>query len=79
MCIESRGHDSPHREQPKIDAVVLQLQFDCGYMGDGAPCGDRVLPRRSRHFFWNLPRDDGARLQGDGHAQCCCDNSKMGA
>ena len=37
MCVESLGHDSPHREQSKIDAVVLQLQFDHGYMGDGGP------------------------------------------
>ena len=37
MCVESRGHDSPHREQSKIDAVVPQLQFDYGYMGDGGP------------------------------------------
>ena len=37
MCVESRGHDSPHREQWKIDAVVPQLQFDYGYMGDGGP------------------------------------------
>ena len=37
MCVESRGRDSPHREQSKIDAVVLQLQFDHGYMGDGGP------------------------------------------
>ena len=36
MCVESRGHDSPHREQSKIDAVVPQLHFDYGYMGDGA-------------------------------------------
>ena len=35
MCVESRGRDSPHREQSKIDAVVPQLQFDYGYMGDG--------------------------------------------
>ena len=28
MRVESRGHDSPHREQSKIDAVVPQLQ--CG-------------------------------------------------
>ena len=35
MRVESRGHDSPHREQSKIDAVVPQLQFDYGYMGDG--------------------------------------------
>ena len=37
MCVESRGHDSPHREPPKIDAVAPQRQFDCGYMGDGGP------------------------------------------
>ena len=35
MCVESCGSDSPHREQSKIDAVVPQLQFDHGYMGDG--------------------------------------------
>ena len=34
MCVESRGHDSPHREQSNIDAVV---QFDYEYMGDGCP------------------------------------------
>ena len=37
MCVESRGRDSPHREQSKIDAVVPQLQFDYGYVGDGGP------------------------------------------
>ena len=37
MCVESRGRDSAHREQSKIDAVVPQLQFDYGYMGDGGP------------------------------------------
>ena len=37
MCVESRGRDPPHREQSKIDAVVPQLQFDHGYMGDGGP------------------------------------------
>ena len=37
MCVESRRRDSPHREQSKIDAVVPQLQFDCGYTGDGGP------------------------------------------
>ena len=35
MCVESGGRDSPHREPSKIDAVVPQLQFDCGYTGDG--------------------------------------------
>ena len=37
MCVESRRRDSPHREQSKIDAVVPQLQFDCGSMGEGGP------------------------------------------
>ena len=37
MCVESRARDSPHREQSNIDAVVPQLQFDYGYMGDGGP------------------------------------------
>ena len=37
MCVESRGRESPHREQSKIDVVVPQLQFDHGYMGDGGP------------------------------------------
>ena len=37
MCVESRGHDSPHREQSKIDAVVPQRQFDYWCMGDGGP------------------------------------------
>ena len=62
MCVESRGRDSPHREQSKIDAVVPQLQFDCGYMGDGCP-------------LQSHPRDDGARLQEYGHAPCCCRNT----
>ena len=35
MCVESRGHDSPRREQSKIVAVAPQLHFDHGYMGDG--------------------------------------------
>ena len=33
MCVESRGRDSPHREQSKIDAVVPVH----GYMGDRGP------------------------------------------
>ena len=41
------------------------------------PSADRVLPRVSR-LFWSHPRDDGARLQEDGQALCCCRNSKVG-
>ena len=37
VCVESRGRDSPHREPSKRDAVVPQLQFDYGQMGDGGP------------------------------------------
>ena len=37
MCVGSREHDSPHREQSKFDAVVPQLNFDYGYMEDGGP------------------------------------------
>ena len=37
MCVESRGHDSSHREQLKIHTDVPQLQFDCGYQFDGGP------------------------------------------
>ena len=79
MCIESRGHDSPHREQSKMDEVVPQLQFDYGYVGDGGPLQNRVLIRGSRQLFWSHPRDDGAGLLEDGHALCCCGNSQMGA
>ena len=77
MCVESRGHDSTHREQSKIDAVVPQLQFDCGYMGDGGPL--RIAPCGNRHFFWSHPRDDGAGLQEGGHALRCRNNSPVGA
>ena len=41
-CVESRGRDSPQREKSKIDAVVPQLQFDGGYMGDGSLCRSRA-------------------------------------
>ena len=48
MCVESRGRDSPHREQSKIDAVVPQLQFDYGYMGDGGPLQVACFLRKKR-------------------------------
>ena len=78
MCVESRGHESPHREPSKIDAVVPQLQFGYGYMGDWGPLTDSVFPCGSRHLLWSHPRDDGARLQEDGHA-LRCRNSLVGA
>ena len=37
VCVEFRGRDSPHREQSKSDAVVLQLPFEYGYMGGRGP------------------------------------------
>ena len=37
VCVESRGRDSPHREQSKTCAVVPQFHFDYGYMEDGGP------------------------------------------
>ena len=70
MCVESRGHDSPHREQATIDAVVPQLQFDYGYMGDGGPLQIAL-------FLLGAETISGAILatKGDGH----CGNSQMGA
>ena len=37
MCVESRGRDSQHRVQSKIDAITPRLQFDYGYTGEGRP------------------------------------------
>ena len=37
VCVEFRGRDSPHREQSKSDAVVLQLPFECENMETDAP------------------------------------------
>ena len=34
LCVAARGHDSPRKEQPHLDAVVPVLQFDYGYLGD---------------------------------------------
>ena len=65
MCVESRGHDSPHREQSKIDAVVRQLQFDHGYMGDGSP-------RQSACFLVGTDTSSGAI-----HATMVLDSKKM--
>ena len=44
MCVESRGHDSTHREQSKIAAVVPQLLLDDGYVGDGGPLQIACFP-----------------------------------
>ena len=63
MCVESRGRDSPHREQSKIDAVVPQ--FDNGYMGDKGP-----LPIAC--FFVGTDTSSGAI-----HATMVPDSKKM--
>ena len=63
MCVESRGRDSPHREQSKIDAVVRQ--FDNGYMGDKGP-----LPIAC--FFVGTDTSSGAI-----HATMVPDSKKM--
>ena len=42
VCVESRGRDSPHREQSKIDTAVPQFQVDYGHMGIEALCRLRV-------------------------------------
>ena len=78
MCVESRGHDSPHREQSKVDAVVPQLQLDYGYMEDGGPL-QMACFLVGTDTFWSHPRNDGAGLQEDGHALRCHNNSQVGA
>ena len=77
--VKSRERDYPHREQSKIDAMVPQLQFDCGYMGKTEALGRLHDPRRNRHLFWRHTRNDGARLQEDGHALRGSGNDQVGA
>ena len=79
MCVESRGRDSPHREQSNIDAVVPQLHFDLRLFGRWRPSADCVFPGGNRHLFWSHTRDDGARFQEHGHALPGCQNSQVGA
>ena len=78
VCAESRGRDSPHREQSKIDIVVPELQFDDGYMGRRTPSADCMFPRGNRHLFWSHTRNDGARLQEYGHALRGSRNDQVG-
>ena len=79
MCVESRGRDSPLREQSKIDAVVPQRQFDYGYMGDG---GHLQIARflvgadttaGAIHLTMVVP--DSKKMD---MPSCCCRNSKVG-
>ena len=72
---------SPHREQSKFDAVVPQLQFNCGGLrlhGGQGLSSDCVIARGNRHIFWSHTRDNGARVQKYGHAVGGCWNSKVG-
>ena len=68
MCVESRGRDLTHRKQWKIDAVVPQLQFDYGCVGDGGPLQIACF-LVGADTFWNHPCDDGARLGGAATAE----------
>ena len=77
--VKSRDRDSPHRDQSKIDIVVPQLQFDDGHMGRRKPSVDCMFPRGNRHLFWSHTRNDGARLQEDGHALRGSGNDQVGA
>ena len=79
MCVDSRGRDSPHREQSKIDAVVPQLQCEYGYMRGGGPLQIARASSWSRHLFWSHPRYDDTRLQQYGHALRGCCNPQVRA
>ena len=46
MCVESRGHDSPHREQSKIDAVAPQLQLTTGTWETESPLQIAIREKR---------------------------------
>ena len=62
-----------------IDAIVPQLQFDYGYMGDGGPLQIACFLVGADTSSGARRRDDGAILQEDGHALFCCGNSQVGA
>ena len=50
-----------------------------GVFGNRRNCAtDRVFPRGSRHLFWSHTRDNGARLQEDGHERFGLDGDKEG-
>ena len=77
-CVESRGRDSPYRELLNIDAVVPQLKFDDGYMGDGdalqIACFLVGTDTSSGAIFSN----SGAGLQEDGDDIHGCWNIQVG-
>ena len=60
--VRRRGHDSPHRERSKIDAVVPQLQVDFGYMVTEALCRLRASLRE-----WTLLLEPASATPLDGH------------
>ena len=74
VCVESRGHGSEN--SGKSTQLCLNFNSTTGTWVTEALC-------RSHASSWEqtplLPRDDGARLQEDGHALCCGGNSQMGA
>ena len=71
------GRESPLRERSTIDAVVPQLQFDYGNMGDGL---DRLyFSSFEQDTFFFTSCDTGARLQEYGHALFGCWRSQVGA
>jgi hypothetical protein len=43
FCVAARGHDAAHHENPKIDALVPEIQVDFGYMGDDGPLAPDCL------------------------------------
>ena len=79
MCVESRRHDSPHREQSKIDAFVPQLQFDYGYVEDGGPLQIACFLVRTDTSSGAIHATMVPRLQEDGHVLRCRNNSQVGA
>ena len=79
MCVESRGHDSPHREQSKIDTVVHQLQCDYGYMGDGGPLQIACFLVGTDTSSGVIHATMVSGLQEDGHAPRCHNNNQMDA
>ena len=78
VCVESGGRDSPHREQSNIDAVVPQLKFDNDYMEDGGPLRIACFLVEQTPLLEPSTRR-GARLQENGHAIRCRNNSQVGA
>ena len=78
MCVESRGHDSPHREQSKIDAVVLHFRLLVGTWVMEALSSLRASLCEQISLLEPSTRR-WCRIQKDGHALRCRSNSQVGA